>query len=166
MIATNSEELSAMDKANAEATKIRNEEHANFVKIDTDFSGAAEAVDDAIDALKEYYGDSFLQTHSKRDASSDSAPPAFGGAKSDSAGGIVSILETMGEEFRKTVKENAAEERENLKAYEKLVNDQKVAKAAKEAEIKASTSETKSLTTSLHGLGEDHKMATKEENAN
>merc|ERR1719265_520905 len=114
LVATNSEEIAATEKANAEATKLRNEQHENFVKIDTDFSGAAEAVDDAIDALKEYYGDSFLQTHSKRDASSDSAPPAFGGAKSDSAGGIVSILETMGEEFRKTVKENAAEERENL----------------------------------------------------
>merc|ERR1719388_373478 len=39
LIATNSEEIAAIEKSNAEATKIRNEEHANFVKIDTDFSG-------------------------------------------------------------------------------------------------------------------------------
>merc|ERR1719316_2647987 len=111
LIATNSEEIAAIEKSNAEATKLRNEQNANFVKIDTDFSAAAEAVDDAIDALKEYYGDTaFIQIRSK-DASSDSQP-TFGGAKSDSAGGIISILETMGEEFRKTVKENAAEERE------------------------------------------------------
>merc|ERR1719316_2494990 len=37
-----------MEKANAEATKLRNEQNANFVKIDTDFTAAAEAVDDAI----------------------------------------------------------------------------------------------------------------------
>merc|ERR1719482_109100 len=97
-IATKSDELAAMDKANAEATKIRNEEHANFMKVDADFSGAAEAVDDAIDALKEFYGDaSFLQTDSETETtSSDSA----GGSKSAAAGGIMSILETMGEEFR------------------------------------------------------------------
>merc|ERR1719298_261006 len=102
LIATNSEEIASIEKTNAEATKLRNEQNANFVKIDTDFTGAAEAVDDAIDALKEYYGDSALiQIRSKvKDASSDSQP-TFGGAKSDSAGGIVSILETMGEEFRK-----------------------------------------------------------------
>merc|ERR1719181_412311 len=60
LIATNSEEIAAIEKANAEATKLRNEQNANFVKIDTDFTGAAEAVDDAIDALKEYYGDAAL----------------------------------------------------------------------------------------------------------
>merc|ERR1719301_519311 len=66
LIATNSEEIAAMEKANAEATKIRNEEHENFMKVDSDFTAAAEAVDDAVDALKEYYGDaSFLQMKSK-----------------------------------------------------------------------------------------------------
>merc|ERR1719156_447208 len=111
LIAANSEEIASIEKANAEATKLRNEQHENFVKIDTDFTGAAEAVDDAIDALKEYYGDSALIQVRSKDASSSDAPPTFGGAKSDSAGGIISILETMGEEFRKTVKENSAEER-------------------------------------------------------
>merc|ERR1719321_575373 len=137
LIAANSEEIATIEKSNAEATKLRNEQNADYVKIDTDFTAAAEAVDDAIDALKEYYGDSALiQVSSKvKDASSDSQP-TFGGAKSDSAGGIIGILETMGEEFRKTVKENAAEERENKKAFEKLMQENQVSKASKEAEIK------------------------------
>merc|ERR1719420_1425480 len=108
LIAANSEEIASIEKSNAEATKLRNEQNANFVKIDTDFTAAAEAVDDAIDALKEYYGDVALlqtQTQSKSKTKRDDAPPSFGGAKSDSAGGIMNILETMGEEFRKTVKE-------------------------------------------------------------
>merc|ERR1719156_401907 len=86
LVATNSEEIAETEKANAEATKLRNEQHENFVKVDTDFSGAAEAVDDAIDALKEYYGNAFIQTKSKTDTlsdTSDRAPPTFGGAKSD-----------------------------------------------------------------------------------
>merc|ERR1719333_1777095 len=83
LIATNSEEIASIEKTNAEATKLRNEQNANFVKIDTDFTAPAEAVDDAIDALKEYYGDTALiQVRSKvKDASSDSQP-TFGGAKS------------------------------------------------------------------------------------
>merc|ERR1719321_416279 len=103
-IATKSEELAAMDKANAEATKIRNEEHANFMKVDADFSGAAEAVDDAIDALKEFYGDaSFLQTDSETETTSGNTQTSEG-----NSGAIIGMLETMGEEFRKTVKENQA----------------------------------------------------------
>jgi len=163
LIATNSEEIASVEKSNAEATKLRNEQNANFMKDDSDFSGAADAVDDAIDALKEYYGDSFIQIRSK-DASSDSAP-SFGGAKSDSAGGIMSILETMGEEFRKTVKENAAEERENLKAFEKLMNENKVTLATKEAEIKGAESQIKALDVSLGDNKGDLKMANKEKGA-
>jgi len=138
------------------------------VKVDTDFSGAAEAVDDAIDALKEYYGDAFIQTKTKTNALSSttgSAPPTFGGAKSDSAGGIIGILETMGEEFRKTVKENAATERENVKAYETLMQANKVVIATKEAEIKGAESQVKSLGVTLHDNGEDLKMVNKEKGA-
>merc|ERR1719160_763131 len=101
LIAENSDELAAMDKSQAEATKLRNEQHEQYMKVDTDFTQAAEAVDDAIDALKEFYGDAFfLQTDSETDSTataSDDAPPTFGGAKKDSAG-IIGILETMGEE--------------------------------------------------------------------
>merc|ERR1719460_3308513 len=166
LIATSSEEIAATEKSNAEATKLRNEQNANYVKIDTDFSGAAEAVDDAIDALKEYYGDAALiQISSKAKDAAKDAQPTFGGAKSDSAGGIVSILETMGEEFRKTVKENAAEERENKKAYEKLMQENKVSLSTKEAEIKGAESQIKSLGVSLKDTGGDLKMVQKEKAA-
>jgi len=166
LIAANSEEIAAIEKQNAEATKLRSEQHENFVKIDTDFSGAAEAVDDAIDALKEYYGPALIQTKTKDDTmSADSAPPTFGGAKGDSAGGIMSILETMGEEFRKTVKENRAEERENVKSYEDLMQANKVTLSTKDAEIKGAESQIKSLDVSLHDSGEDLKMVNKEKDA-
>merc|ERR1719456_194200 len=46
-----------------------------------------------------------------------------------------------------------------------MMQDNKVAKGAKEAEIKASESEIKSLTVSLHDNGEDKKMTEKEKAA-
>jgi len=157
-IADLTDELAEMAKSQAEATKLRNEEHANFVKTEADFTGAAEAVDDAIDALKEYYGSALIQTSSTL----GKAPPQLGGAKSDSAGGIMSILETMGEEFRKTVKVARAEERAQQDAFDTLVNENKVSKGSKDAEISGSESEIKSLSVSVHDFGEDHKTATKE----
>lgn len=165
-IATNSEEIAAMSKSEAELTGVRNDEHAAYLKVDEDFTAAAEAVDDAIDALKEYYGDaSFVQTDSETE--SESTDSSSSGAKSDSsaASGIIPILETMGEEFRKTVKENSASEREAVKAYEKIINENKVSKATKEAEIKGAEMMIKSLDVTLHDNGEDLKMASKEKDA-
>merc|ERR1719428_899454 len=71
----------------------------------------------------------------------------------------------MGEEFRKTVKENAATEREKLKAYETLMQENKVVLAAKEAEIKGAESQIKSLDVTIHDNGEDLKMVNKEKDA-
>merc|ERR550514_1878053 len=48
-------EIAALDEGNAEATRIRTEEHATYTKASKDFKDAAEAVQEAIGVLKEYY---------------------------------------------------------------------------------------------------------------
>jgi chromosome segregation ATPase len=160
-VADLSAEIAAMDKSQAEATKLRNEEHALFEKAAADYTAAASAVDDAMDALKEYYGSAALvQTNTVTQAKK--APPTLGGAKSDSAGGILSILDTMGADFRKTLKTLGAEERAAQNAYDTLVQENKVSKASKNAEIAGSESEIKSLSVAIHNFGGDQKMATKE----
>merc|ERR1719380_166745 len=68
----------------------------------------------------------------------------------------------MGEEFRKTVKTAKAEERAAQEAFDTMVQENKVSKASKDAEIKGSESEIKSLKVSIHDFGGDHKMASKE----
>jgi chromosome segregation ATPase len=156
-VAELSKEVSEMKGAQAKATEIRTQEHENFMKVESDYSQASEAVDDAIDALKEYYGSlSLAQIATKDDQ------PALGGAKKDSAGGIVSILETMGEDFRKTLKEARSDEKEAQHAFDTMVNENNVAEAAKQSEIQASESEMKSLKVSIHDLSSDHKMASSE----
>merc|ERR1719261_455729 len=138
------EEIAALDKGNAEATKIRTEEAATNAKSSADFKEAAEAVQAAIGVLKEYYEGALIQTSSnKNDAASHQ--PAFGGAKSDAASSIISILEMSEENFTKMFMQIETEEGLAKNSYEKLMQENKVSKASKEAEVKASLSEIKSL---------------------
>merc|ERR1719409_329580 len=94
-------------------------------------------------------------------ASHDSAPE-FGEAKSDAGSVIIGILEMSNEDFVRLHEETETNEAEAVEAYEKLMNDNKASKAAKEAEVKASLSEIKSLTVTLTDNGEDKGMTQKE----
>lgn len=155
-----SNEIAEMDAADAEALKIRTEEHETNTKAIADYKEAADAVSDASDALKDYYGE-FVQIQSNV-AVKGKAPPKLGGAKSDAAGGILSIMDTMQEEFQKTAAQLTSTEREAQKAYDTLKQENRVSKAAKKAEIKGNESEIKSLTVAIHNFQEDHKMASNE----
>merc|ERR1719487_3172311 len=53
-------ELAEIDAAQAEATKIRSEEHADYLKASTDFKESADAVVAAVSVLKSYYEGAFL----------------------------------------------------------------------------------------------------------
>merc|ERR1719387_84745 len=155
--------------------KIRQEEKATFTKNEADFKEAEAAVIEAMEVLKDFYGDSvaFIQTGFKNHAPGDAVdttskspiavqPPAMGGAKSDSAGGILMIMDTMASEFAKTVAELQSTEREAVKAYTKMKNDNEVSKATKEAEIKGMQSETEFLNVNI-GDNEDDVAMNKEE---
>lgn len=163
-------ELKEIADANAEALKVRQEQHESNEKGIKDFKEAADAVDDAVSTLKEYYG-SLLQVktvhdavqggkHSKR--AKQPVAPKMGGAKADSAGGILSILDMMSDEFSNTVIQLQHQEREQKIAYEKMKNDNDVAQAAKEAELKSMESEIMSLTIAIGDSQGDYKMAEKQ----
>merc|ERR1719443_868061 len=70
-------ELADIDKATSEATKLRNEEHATYEKASKDFKEAAQAVEDAIGVLKEFYAGAFVQQ-----VKGKGKAPSFGGPKS------------------------------------------------------------------------------------
>jgi len=150
-------EVAALTKGDAEATTIRSEEHATYLKASADFKDAAMAVQGAIGMLKEYYESALIQTKS-----SNKRQPAFGGSKSDAASSIISILEMSEENFTKMYMETETEEGLAVKAYEKLIQESKVSKTSKEAEVKGALSEIKSLEVALTNSGEDLAMTTKE----
>merc|ERR1719387_2255301 len=160
-VATLEAEIGEIEAADAEALKVRQEENAQFLKDEADFSEAADAVDDAIAVLKEYYGENpaLVQTGAARQPIA--APPKLGGAKSAGAGGILSILDMMSDEFTKTVADLQRAEREAVEAYEKLTNDNENSKAAKLMEIKMSTSQISSLTEAIGDYETDKGQASK-----
>merc|ERR1719313_288595 len=128
-------EVAEIDKAQAEATKIRSKEHEDYLVASKDFKDSAEAVAKAIEVLKNFYEGSFIQVSAK--TSLKSKQPELGGAKSDIAHTIISVLEMSEEDFTTLLAETEATEDEAAKAYKKLTDENKVSKAAKQTEAKA-----------------------------
>merc|ERR1719337_216450 len=153
-IKTLESEVAAIDKAQAEATAIRTTEHEEYLVASKDFKDSAEAVAKAIEVLKNFYEGSFIQlsatTHLK------SKQPELGGAKSDIAHTIISVLEMSEEDFTTLLAETEATEDEAAKAFKTLSDENKVSKVTKETEAKGKASEVKSLTVQLEHSKEDH----------
>ena len=141
-------EVAEMDAAQAEAGKIRNEEYEDYVKASKDFGDSAKAVAAAIQVLKSYYEGAFIQLASKTTLKSKAK-------KSDIGGTIISILENAEGEFTKMLAEADTDEEAAASGFTKLMNENKVTRASKEAEIKGKQSESRSLSTNLQNYNED-----------
>jgi len=153
-------EVAEIDKAQAEATAIRTKEHEDYSVASKDFKDSAEAVAKAIEVLKNFYEGSFMQLNSQ--TSLKSKQPALGGAKSDIASTIISVLEMAEEDFTTLLAETEATEDEAAKAFKTLSDENKISKATKETEAKGKASEVKSLTVQLGHSQEDHASVSKE----
>jgi hypothetical protein len=145
-------EVADIDKAQSEATAIRNTEKTDNLAAIKDFRDSADAVVAAMGVLKSFYeGGALIQTQTKR-----SSRPEFGGAKSDAASGIISVLEVAESDFTRLLAETETAEDAAADAYAKSTQENKVSKATKEADSKAKQSEVKSLTVELGHAKEDH----------
>jgi hypothetical protein len=142
-------DLAEIDKATAEATAIRTEENTDNVKAMKDFKDSADAVISAIGVLKQFYeaGPEFIQTSMKVRSKM--------GMQGDGSG-IISILEVAEEDFTRLFAETEESEKQAAESYEKLLTDNKVAKATKQAELKGKATEIKSLEVALSQAKEDH----------
>jgi len=147
-------EVAEIDKAQAEATAIRTTEHEDYLVASKDFKDSAEAVAKAIEVLKNFYEGSFIQLSATTQMKSKQ--PELGGAKSDIASTIISVLEMSEEDFTTLLAETEATEDEAAKAYEALTKENKMSKVTKETEAKGKASEVKSLTVQLGHSKEDH----------
>jgi chromosome segregation ATPase len=148
-------EISEMDAGQAEATKVRQEEHAEYLKASKDFKDSAAAVAKAIDVLTEYYGSAaFVQVSAKQ--------PEFGGAKGDVGSTIVSVLEVAESDFTELLAETEADETSAQESYDKLTQENAVTKATKTGAVKAKTSEVKQLEVAI-GNYKENKATTTEE---
>jgi len=152
------EQIAEMDAGQAEATSLRQNEHSEYKKASQDQKDSADAVANAIQVLSEYYSKgSFLQVGAK-----SGQAPDFNSAKTDVAGTIMEMLEVAESDFTRMLAESEAAESSAQSNYDKLVQDNKVSKAAKTEEIKGKGGETKRLAMSLLNYKEDHATTSKE----
>merc|ERR1740138_580690 len=111
------EQVAEIDSADAEATKMRTEEHAEYLKSSKDLKDSAEAVAKAISVLTEYYSSaSFVQTKEE---------PEFASNKGDIASTITSMLEVAESDLSKLLAETEAGESSALESYEELTKENK-----------------------------------------
>merc|ERR1719380_12902 len=109
-------EIAAIDKAQAEATAIRTKESADNTAAASDFRQSADAVVAAMGVLKSFYeGGAFIQTKAAK-----SSRPEFGGAKTDAASGIISVLEVAESDFTRLLAETETAEDAAADEYDKL----------------------------------------------
>merc|ERR1719159_759720 len=147
-------EISEIDAGQAEATKVRQEEHAEYLKASKDFKDSATAVAKAIAVLSEYYNSAaFVQVKQA---------PEFGGAKSDVGSTIVSILEVAESDFTTMLAEAEADESSAAEAYEKLTQENAITKTTKQGDVKGKTSEGKQLEVALGNYAENKATTTDE----
>merc|ERR1719263_941691 len=147
------EQIAEIDSADAEATKIRGEEHEEYLKSSKDLKDSAEAVAKAISVLTEYYSSaSFVQTKQA---------PEFASNKGDIASTITSMLEVAESDLSKLAETEAAES-SALSAYEELTKENKVSKATKMADAKGKAQEVKSTDVALSNYKEDKISLTSE----
>jgi chromosome segregation ATPase len=152
------EQLAAMDAGQAEATKLRSEEKAAYKQASSDYKQSADAVASAIEVLSEYYNKgSFVQV-----ASSVRQAPDFNAGKTDVAGTIMEMLEVAESDFTRLLAEADADESQAQEAFDKLVQENAVTKAAKQAEIRGNEGQLKQLQTALLNSKEDASTTAKE----
>merc|ERR1719428_1360155 len=124
-------ELAAMDAGQAEATKLRQAEHANFETAVQDYHDGQQACAGAITVLRNYYegGDSFVQA------------PQSGAAHS-----IIGLLEVAESDFSRMEADARAAESAAQQAYDTMKTENEVTRAATTTEIRGKQDEVKRLT--------------------
>jgi len=152
-ISTLEAEVADIDAGQAESTKLRQEEHAEYLQSSQDFKDSAAAVAKAIETLNNYYNNAALVQVDQ---------PEFGGAKSDIGSTIVSILEVAESDFSTLLAEAESEESSAQTAYEKLTKENAVTKATKQSDAKGKQNEVKQLEVALGNYKENRQQTSDE----
>lgn len=156
-------EIASIDAGQAEATKIRQDEHAQYTTSTTEWKASATAIANAMEVLQRYYAGSFVQMKTARRVAELRAPsPSFGSSKGDAASGILGLLEVAESDLTRMITEAEAQETGAQRAHEELAQENRVTKAAKLAEAQAKRGEIKTLEVQLLNYKEDHSFVAKE----
>merc|ERR1719359_921695 len=136
-VAALSKALTDLAASRAEATKMRQEEHAAFVQNKADLEQGIEGVKLALKVLREYYA--------KKEATSDQ------GAGTS----IIGLLEVCESDFTKGLAEAVSTEEEAARSYEQNEKDNEIEKVTKGKDVEYKTKEAAKLDKSVSELTKD-----------
>jgi chromosome segregation ATPase len=144
-VAQLSDDLAEAEENMKAATELRQQQAGTYAQLMSDTTTGLDGIAQAIQALKEYYGQESVRDN-----------------KSDSATNVIALLETAQADLIKMKTDGEQEEAAAQEAFTKMQNDYEVTKASKEAERKGAETEIASLTNSIRDLKNDVKSTSEE----
>jgi len=138
-VASLQKSLADLASSQAELTKIRQEEHQEFVKNKPEVEAGLEGVKMALKVLREYYA---------KEGKSH-------GAAEGAGGGIIGLLEVVESDFAQGLAEMSATESTSEADYEQETKENEIEKATKSKSVEYKTKEFKQLDASTSEASSD-----------
>lgn len=134
--------LSNIAKSQKEMDGMRADEHEEYTKAKADFEQGITGIQLALKVLREYY---------QKQGASLVQQPAVGvhGKSTDSASGIISILEVAESDFARSLAETQEAEDDAVSVYEKTTQENQVNTATKKATVTGKQQESARLQQSI-----------------
>jgi len=148
-------QLAQLAKEQAEMDSIRSEQHADYTKAKADLEQGLSGIGKALDVLRDYYGGAALIQQDDSSFMQQPAKPEKHAQKSGAGQSIIGILEVCESDFSDNLAKEEMAESDSSSEYEKITQENKVAKTTKDQDVKYKTQEFKSLDKEISELTGD-----------
>eukprot|EP00928_Gymnodinium_smaydae_P099535 TRINITY_DN952_c0_g1_i2.p1 TRINITY_DN952_c0_g1~~TRINITY_DN952_c0_g1_i2.p1 ORF type:complete len:717 (+),score=175.35 TRINITY_DN952_c0_g1_i2:74-2224(+) len=150
------EELATMAREQSDATKIRQESHADFVKAKADLEQGVAGVRKALVVLRDYYASKKEDAAGLLQAEVEQpAMPEQHAASTGSGTSIIGILEVVESDFATNLAKEETSEASAQEEYESMSQQTKVATATKTQDVKYKNQEITHLAKTISELTSD-----------
>jgi len=147
-------QLAELAKEQAEMDSIRSEQHSDYTKAKADLELALSGVGKALDVLRDYYGGASLIQDDTAFVQQPAKPEKHA-AKGGAGQSIIGILEVCESDFSDNLAKEEMAESDSASEYEKITQENKIAKTTKDQDVKYKTQEFKSLDKEISELTGD-----------
>lgn len=159
-VATLQGQIAKIMKTQAEADKVRQDEHTAYTLSKADLEQGLQGVRMALKVLREYYAsgetDAFLQ---QSNLAHQPDMPELHEKGAGTGTSVIGLLEVVESDFGKNLAGVEVEEETAATSYQKLSMENKMAKAMKENDVKYKTKEAATLDQKVTGLSSDLESA-------
>merc|ERR1712012_279347 len=161
-------ELAALARAQAEMDKIRSETHADYEAAKADLELGLSGVREALRTLRDYYGGAASMIQANADPAAfmqrmrQPAAPELHTKAGGAGGSIIDILEVVESDFASNLAKEETEEADAQSEYERVSQENAVAKSLKQQDVKYRTQEAASQDATVAEYSSDRETANAE----